>query len=154
MKPTQYKAYAYLVRQHGTLGPQLLVFRHPKPEAGIQIPKGTIEQGECAAEAVLRELGEEAGVERVGRVRLVGVDRWWWQEKERWVVRHFFAMEPHPWHPLGDGWTHEVTGEGEEQGMAFEYFWIPLAQAQHTLIAQMGQWAAKAGPWGRGLEGW
>ena len=35
-------------------GSRILVFRHPS--AGIQLIKGTIEPGECASDAALREL--------------------------------------------------------------------------------------------------
>ena len=46
------KVLAYIVR-----GDELLVFRHRDyPEAGLQVPAGTIEQGECSRSAVLREV--------------------------------------------------------------------------------------------------
>jgi len=42
---------------------RLLVFRHPHhPEAGIQVPTGTIEQGESPEDAALREAFEETGL--------------------------------------------------------------------------------------------
>lgn len=52
------KAIAYI-----TQGDRLLVFRQPQyPEAGIQVPGGTIEDGESADEAALREAREETGL--------------------------------------------------------------------------------------------
>jgi 8-oxo-dGTP pyrophosphatase MutT (NUDIX family) len=41
---------------------QLLVFRHPNPRAGIQVPAGTVEPGESLHAAVLREAAEETGL--------------------------------------------------------------------------------------------
>ena len=55
------KVYAYITR-----GDHLLVFRHVDfPEAGIQIPGGTLEDGEEPDEAVLREAFEETGLEEL-----------------------------------------------------------------------------------------
>ena len=41
---------------------QLLVFRHPNPRAGIQLPAGTVEPRESLRDAVLREAAEETGL--------------------------------------------------------------------------------------------
>src|SRR6185437_14423165 len=52
------KVLAYI-----TWDDKLLVFSHPDfPEAGIQVPAGTIESGEEPAVAVLREAFEETGL--------------------------------------------------------------------------------------------
>lgn len=45
-------------------GGELLLFRHPY--AGIQIPGGTVEEGESPAEAALREAREESGITQFG----------------------------------------------------------------------------------------
>ena len=53
-----HKVFAYITTHH-----QLLIFRHPyAPEAGIQVPAGTVEANEQAEEAVLREAFEETGL--------------------------------------------------------------------------------------------
>src|ERR1700693_2445079 len=52
------KVFAYITAHH-----HLLVFRHPSaPEAGIQVPAGTVEANEQAEKAVLREAFEETGL--------------------------------------------------------------------------------------------
>ena len=51
----RHKAFAYVTNGH-----HLLVFRHPDvPEAGIQVPAGTVEPDEYPQEAALREAREE-----------------------------------------------------------------------------------------------
>lgn len=53
------KAVACVLRA-GSVGPDLLVFRHPL--AGVQLPKGRVEPGETYADAARRELHEESGL--------------------------------------------------------------------------------------------
>jgi 8-oxo-dGTP pyrophosphatase MutT (NUDIX family) len=64
------KVTAFVTREkeHGR---ELLVFRHPT--AGVQLPAGTIEPGETPEQAVLRELGEETGINQVEIVRSLGM---------------------------------------------------------------------------------
>ena len=51
MKPVKHKVFAYITYHH-----RLLVFSHPfAPEAGIQVPAGTIKADEPPEAAVLRE---------------------------------------------------------------------------------------------------
>ncbi|MBU1880260.1 MAG: NUDIX domain-containing protein, partial [Chloroflexi bacterium] len=40
--------------------PELLLFQHPY--AGVQVPAGTVEDGETPAQAALREAAEETGL--------------------------------------------------------------------------------------------
>jgi hypothetical protein len=55
------KVVVYLLRNRAS-SVELLVFSQPKfPEAGIQVPAGTINRGESPEVAAIRELGEEAG---------------------------------------------------------------------------------------------
>jgi ADP-ribose pyrophosphatase YjhB (NUDIX family) len=66
----RHKVYAYITRAE-----QLLVFKQVDfPEAGIQIPGGTIESGELPEDAVLREAVEETGLERLHLVSYLGSD--------------------------------------------------------------------------------
>ena len=51
------KAVAFVVTKGAPR--HLLVFRHPV--AGIQLPKGTVEQGESAVDGAVREVWEETG---------------------------------------------------------------------------------------------
>ncbi len=62
------KVLIYVVR-----GDSLAVFRHRDlPEAGIQVPAGTVKRGEGDAEAALREAHEETGLHGLRLVRELG----------------------------------------------------------------------------------
>jgi 8-oxo-dGTP pyrophosphatase MutT (NUDIX family) len=57
-----HKVTAFVTRSEGSAR-ELLVFCHPN--AGVQLPAGTVDAGEEIAEAVLREVWEEAGLPNV-----------------------------------------------------------------------------------------
>jgi 8-oxo-dGTP pyrophosphatase MutT (NUDIX family) len=63
------KVVAFITRQTPH-APELLLFEHP--HAGIQIPAGTVEQGEAPEAAVLREGREETGLIGLRLVRALG----------------------------------------------------------------------------------
>ena len=56
------KVVAYITRERDGKE-QLLVFTHRDyPEAGLQVPAGTVQPNEAAEDALHRELSEELGV--------------------------------------------------------------------------------------------
>jgi 8-oxo-dGTP diphosphatase len=62
------KVYAYITHGH-----RLLIFSHvDAPEAGTQVPGGTLEEGEDPALGVLREAEEETGLRGLRLVSLLG----------------------------------------------------------------------------------
>jgi 8-oxo-dGTP diphosphatase len=127
------KAFAYI-----TSGTRLLLFTHPEhPQAGIQVPAGTMKPGEDPAEAVLREASEETGLTTL-RV-------------ERWIGRHLVDARPYGRDEFHDRWYFHLTcagsppatwrhGEGDpsDGGSAwipFDFFWADLAADLPPLIA-------------------
>ena len=63
------KVLAYVTR-----GDRLLVFKHRDfPEAGLQVPAGTIEEGESPHDAVLREVTRKAACVRSESSGFLGV---------------------------------------------------------------------------------
>ncbi|MCA9930236.1 MAG: NUDIX domain-containing protein [Anaerolineales bacterium] len=65
-----HKVTAFITRERPQ-GRELLVFHHPN--AGIQLPAGTVEPGEDLETAVLREVAEETGLTQVRIVRYLGI---------------------------------------------------------------------------------
>ena len=60
--PVRQKVYAYILQEKG-FNWKLLVFKHMDfPEAGVQVPGGTVEPGEEMLVAATREAEEETGL--------------------------------------------------------------------------------------------
>ena len=124
-----HRAYAYI-----TNGSRLLVFRHvDAPQAGLQVPAGTIEPGEPPERAVLREAGEETGLAALTLVAFLGRD-------ERDMSDCGVAEIQHRWffHLRCDGdppetWRHAETSGGTPIG--FEFFWAALPNGVPQLVA-------------------
>jgi len=129
----KHKVLAYITRQRNRQ-PQLLVFTHRDfPEAGIQVPAGTVDSGEAIEAALLREIREESGLADVQLVRKLAK-----QAKPQWgQTRHVFQIAAPD--DLPDRWTHTVRGRGEDTGLAFEYRWADL-DAGVELAGEQGQW--------------
>ncbi|MGX1265465.1 8-oxo-dGTP pyrophosphatase MutT (NUDIX family) [Rossellomorea marisflavi] len=118
MEPIK-KAYGYVTRTHKGR-PQVLVFQHPILEAGIQIPKGTVEEGESPEAAVVREMIEETGLTEWGKPVFIADDRW---KADDGSIhhRHFYRLDQKD---VPDQWQHAPSGGGEEEGLQFTLFWI------------------------------
>ena len=94
----------------------ILAFEHPS--AGSQLVKGTIELGEPAERAALRELAEESGITDVEVVRSlgefeVGPPRQLW---------HAFLCEADG---LAENWSFRTRVDG---GHDFRFFWHCLSE--------------------------
>ena len=85
MKVITEKVIAYITQED-----KLLVFRHPfHPEAGIQVPAGTIEPGESPQEAVLREAHEETGFSELELRAFLGMQEYLYQRRHVvYIVRY------------------------------------------------------------------
>ena len=122
---TKRKAFAYITR-----GNDLLLFRHLDfPEAGLQVPAGTVEEGETPPIAALREAAEETGLDELTLIEYLG-----YQERDmsdygkaeihqRYFYHLYFEGETPPrWQHIegdpSDGTTHSIR---------LELFWVRLA---------------------------
>ena len=97
----------------------ILAFRHPS--AGLQLVKGSLEPGEDAARAALRELREESGICDAEIVSFLGTFRVD-EPSQEWHA--FLCATP----SLPDTWSHFTEDGG---GHKFSFFWHPLDQETH-----------------------
>ncbi len=126
------KVLAYLVR-----GTDVLVFEHVgMPEAGIQVPAGTVEYGESAEAALLREVAEETGVLLRDSGKCLGRFPWYREDRNEQHYRNVFRIDAPT--GLADTWDHLPRGGGEEQGLVFRCFWMPIERARKDLAADQG----------------
>jgi 8-oxo-dGTP pyrophosphatase MutT (NUDIX family) len=125
-----------------TRGARLLVFTQPAyPQAGIQVPAGTIEPYETPEAAARREAHEETGLERLSGWRSLG-------ERERdmadygrdEVQRRFFfhARCDDPRVAERWRWIERSPSAGARPAIIFELFWAPLWPAPPDLVAGQG----------------
>ena len=136
MTPVIYKVFAYITHQN-----RLLVFRHTDfPEAGIQVPAGTVLPNEDFGTALLREAREETGLHDLAIKAYLGEQIRNLEDfgKDEIHHRHFY-------HLLCDGeppeqWQHDETdpSDGGSSPIHFEFFWAEIPDQIPELIADHG----------------
>jgi 8-oxo-dGTP diphosphatase len=126
------KVVAYIVRDG-----RLVVFTHADDAAhdsGLQVPAGTMRDGETPERAVLREAFEETGLAGLRIVRYLGAGEYDMRPYADAVhVRHFFHLEVDA-DDVPERWTAEERGDGDGAPIRFDLYWIPLARA-HVVAA-------------------
>ncbi len=131
----RHKAFAYI-----THGDRLLVFRHPHaPDAGIQVPAGTVEPGEPFEVAVLREAREETGLPDLTLAGFLGEQQRDLRDFGRDEIhhRHFYHLvcggdPPATWEHL------EPDPSDGSPPPLFAFFWARLPDGVPLLIADHG----------------
>lgn len=135
------KVVAYI-----TWGDRLLILSHPgHPEAGIQVPTGTVEEGEPPGDAVLREAQEETGlVELEVRLYLGSRDydmsRFDAQGVQRW---HFYQLEFRGDAP--ERWRHYELkpSDGSPGPIEFELYWVSFPDGVPKLAELYGDFLSR-----------
>ena len=118
------KVLAYITHGH-----RLLVFSHPHfPEAGIQVPAGTVKDDESLEEAALREALEETGLPDLELGAFLGQEL---RDMAEWGLdqihdRYFFHLRCTGNPP--ETWQHFETdpSDGTPEPILFEFFWADL----------------------------
>ena len=127
MRREKYKVFAYI--SHAG---RLLVFSHPDhPEAGIQVPAGSVKEGERPEAAVLREAFEETGLDSLELIAFLGV-----QQRDMGDFgldqihhRYFYHLRYKGRPP--ETWRHYETdpSDGSSGPIAFDCFRLLLGAA-------------------------
>jgi 8-oxo-dGTP diphosphatase len=122
--PAIQKVYSYITYQN-----LLLLFVHVDfPDAGIQVPGGTVESREAVADAALREAYEETDLREFRLVTKLGMVERVLSEFGLDAVheRHYFhfIVDSFP----GDSWIsyEDKPSDGTEGSIAFRFFWAPI----------------------------
>jgi 8-oxo-dGTP diphosphatase len=124
LKRRRVVAYVTRVRDGQT---ELLVFEDPKqPHMGVQVPAGRLDPDEALEAGLLREIGEETGLEHVQVVReLAGFEEHYPSRYEN----HGFQVVLESDAP--DEWEHVVYGHGDDAGLVFRFRWLPIGTELH-----------------------
>jgi 8-oxo-dGTP diphosphatase len=131
--PITRKGFAY-VTHRDALGERLLIFSHPDaPEAGLQVPASTLEDGENPADGALREAREESGLACLEMAGFLGEQVRDMRDVGRHELHHryFFhvrctGLPPERWR------NHEAYPSGQvaagrvHDRPLFELFWVRL----------------------------
>jgi ADP-ribose pyrophosphatase YjhB (NUDIX family) len=130
------KVLAYITRKNDT---ELLVFRHKDfPEAGLQVPAGTVDEGEDVLTALYREIEEESGLIQLKLVSHLATVPYSFEPRNERGERHIFHLRAPD--ELPETWLHVVTAGEEDKGLYFEYSWAPLAKETASLLRWQGDW--------------
>lgn len=127
------KVVAYIVREG-----RLLVFVHADDESfdqsGVQVPAGTVRDGELPEDAVLREASEETGLQGLHIQRYLGTGEYDMRPYADAVhVRHYFQLRIDA-DDVPERWIAYERGESDGDPIRFELYWMPLTQA-HVVAA-------------------
>jgi len=137
----QLKVLAYITRQHDN-DTQLLVFTHREyPDAGLQIPAGTVEEGEEIEHALFREIQEESGLthDDLKLIRKLAV----FESQEWGTIRHVFHLaitnpQPDYWEWLTNDYNDDAARARAER-LVFCYRWESLKN-KVDLAGNQGMW--------------
>ena len=126
MKSEYTKVTAYI-----TCAGKLVVFTQADfPEVGVQVPSGTVDDGENLEEAVLREAHEETGLLNLKIETFLGDKKHIFDPPDEDPVkihRHYYHLS-YPGPIDQERWQHwEMTpSEGPESQILFELFWVDI----------------------------
>jgi len=115
------KAYAYITHNN-----RLLVFTQPDfPEAGIQVPGGSIEADETPEQGAIREAHEESGLQGLILGKYLG-EKWHELRPNEHYHAHYFHVIC-PYDPP-EIWEHGEfdNSNGDPTPVRFAFYWADL----------------------------
>ncbi|MFW9854711.1 MAG: NUDIX domain-containing protein [Candidatus Thorarchaeota archaeon] len=136
------KVIAYI-----TTKDKLLVLSHPySPEAGLQVPSGTVNEGELVENAVMREVLEETGLKDVRIESYLGKSKFLYLNlnHDRYCFYfHLICNQKTPSRWRIEEKKPSALSEGEEYPIIFELYWIPIREGMVKLSTYYGKFLYK-----------
>lgn len=137
MNQIVHKVAAYI-----TCEGQLLVFIEPDfPEIGVQVPGGTVDDGENFEKAVLREAGEETGLSGLKIESFLGTKVYDMRPitgDDVDIHRHFFHLS-YPGPIQKKRWQNwEENPSDGSPPILFELYWVAFPDDVPALSAELG----------------
>lgn len=132
------KVVAYVIRNQGSFR-EILVFEHlDHPDAGIQVPAGTVQENEAVEAALLREVKEEAGLEFTKPNKYLGKFEYFRKDRNELHLRNVFIIEPQE--KLANEWIHIVESSDEDKSLRFKFYWLEFENAAKVLAVDQGKY--------------
>lgn len=134
-KPKKRKVLAYVTKENN-----LLVFKHTDfPDAGVQVPAGSIEEGEEPINAALREVYEESGLRNVSVVNFLGVYEYdMVPYREEIQIRYVYHLKLNE--PAEEKWRHyETHPDSGGEPISFDFYWVKLDTTNINLAGGQGE---------------
>lgn len=132
------KVLSYILRTKNS-STEVLVFDHRDyPEAGTQVIGGTVDPGEDLVEALLREILEESGLVFSSSDIKTRLGETTYQRRDIPEInfRHYYLIYSID---LPDTWAHTVHSNGADNGLVFDFFWLPIEKAKKVLTGNFGE---------------
>lgn len=107
-------------------------------QVGIQVPAGTIRDGEEPEVAEMRELREETGYETFEILSFLGTELYDMSPYRNEIQERYFYLA-RPTADLPERWESYENHDGQKPPTRFECFWIPIEDGH---VLQAGQGAA------------
>ena len=108
---------------------RLLVFAHPEsPEAGIQVPAGTVKDGEVVEAAVMREAREETGLSYLKREAFLGEYQLDMTPYGKSEIHHRYFYHLTCTETPANEWRHGEYDPTETKVdyIPFDFYWVDL----------------------------
>jgi 8-oxo-dGTP pyrophosphatase MutT (NUDIX family) len=134
--PTRFRRKVVL---YATWGGRLLVFAQPDhPEVGLQVPGGTVMDGEAIEDGARREFLEETGFAAPATLTLLGQATYVYEAggMRHEHARSFFHLPLDGDFPESWEWV-EQTPDGGEGPIRMAFFFLPI-DAVHELFGGLG----------------
>jgi 8-oxo-dGTP pyrophosphatase MutT (NUDIX family) len=139
------KAFAYVTHRDAA-GEWLLIFSHPNaPAAGLQVPAGTLDDGEDPEAGALREAHEETGLTDLEVVAFLGEHLRDMRDVGRNELHHrfFFHLRctgepPERWYVREDYPSDQMAAGKVTDRPLFECFWVRLPDGVPPLTTDHG----------------